>query len=89
MGGYKRIPKEIKDQILSRVKNDGVSAAQAAADAGISKKTIYTWLATSTDKPNSFSEIARLKRENQGLYEVIGKLTVELTGFKKNKGPWS
>lgn len=88
MGTFKRIPTETKEQILSRVKNDGISAARAAKDAGISAKTVYLWLSKTADKPNNFLEIARLKRENQGLYEVIGKLTVELTGFKKNKGAW-
>ena len=87
MGKYRRIPLETKEQILRRVK-EGISAAQAARDAGVSKKTVYDWLAKSTNHPNNISEIARLRKENQGLYEVIGKLTVELSGYKKNKGCW-
>lgn len=35
-----RISKEIKDQILGRIKNDGVSIADAARDHGVSEKTI-------------------------------------------------
>ena len=88
MGTFKRIPTETKDQILSRIKNDGIPAARAAKEAGVSAITVYVWLSIATDKPKNYSEIARLKKENQGLYEVIGKQTVELTGFKKNKRPW-
>ena len=41
--GY-RISNEIKEQVLNRIKNEGVSVANAAADHGISTHTIYKWL---------------------------------------------
>ena len=85
---FKRIPKEIRDQILSRIKNEGVSANEAAKDAGVSPKTVYGWLEKQTAKTNcSVISFNRLKKENQGLYQIIGKLTAELDKVKKGRLP--
>lgn len=90
MGTFHVIPKEIKEQILSRIKNDGITAAQAARDAGISADTVYGWLAKSANGQNNEAlENSRLKRELQGVYELLGKLTAELAIFKKKNGHWS
>ncbi|MGH7203478.1 MAG: helix-turn-helix domain-containing protein [Candidatus Levyibacteriota bacterium] len=43
MGNFKVIAKEIKEQILQRIKEKGISVADAAAEHGISTKTIYNW----------------------------------------------
>lgn len=88
MGTFHVIPKEKKEQILNRVKNDGVSVVQAAKDAGISDSTIYTWLGRTAQGQHNNTEVFRLKRELSGAYELIGKLTTELTGFKKKNGNW-
>lgn len=90
MGTFKVIPKEIKEQVLSRIKNDGVTVAQAARDAGISDNTVYGWVAkTANGQNNEAIENARLKRELTGVYELLGKLTAELALFKKKNGHWS
>lgn len=83
---FKAIPKEIRDQILSRIKNEGVSVDQTANDAGVSPKTVYSWLAKETAKTNcSIISFNRLRRDNQGLYQIIGKLTAELDKVKKGR----
>ncbi len=90
MGTYRVIPKEIKEQVLSRVKNDGVSTTQAAKDAGICADTIRNWLAKTAEGVNNEAlENTRLKRELTGVYELLGKLTAELATFKKKNGHWS
>ena len=48
MGTFKFIPKEIKEQILKRIKEDGITAQQAALEHGISRRTIYNWLRSNT-----------------------------------------
>jgi transposase-like protein len=84
MGTYHVIPKEIKEQVLNRIKNDGVTVAQAARDAGISNNTVYGWIGKTTNGQNNEAvENAKLKRELAGVYELLGKLTSELAGFKK------
>lgn len=76
--GYK-IAKEIKEQIISRIKHDGVSVAQAAADAGVSTVTIYSWLGTKATGTVSLLEHNKLKKENQQLKEIIGELTIRMS----------
>ncbi len=84
MSTFRVIPKEIKDQVLLRVKNDGLSCAQAAKDAGICADTVRNWLAKTADGVNNEAlENTRLKRELTGVYELLGKLTAELAAFKK------
>lgn len=84
MGTPNFIPKEIKEQILKRIKEEGITVAQAAADAGVSVKTIYNWLRNKNVKDTSILEISRLKRENKELFEIIGRLTHDLKRSKKN-----
>ncbi len=88
MGTFHVIPKETKEQVLHRVRNEGVSVIQAAKDAGISDGTVYTWLGRTAQGKENNTEVLRLKRELQGAYELIGKLTSELAGFKKKNGDW-
>lgn len=86
MGTFHVISKEIKEQVLYRIKNEGVSVAQAAKDAGISDVTIYSWLNKTAQGQQNNTEVLRLKRELQGTYELLGKLTTELAVFKKKAG---
>ena len=83
MGNFKYIPKEIKEQILKRIKDEGITVAQAATEHGISTKTIYNWMRGKTVSDGSILEISRLKRENKELLEIIGDLTHEVRKSKK------
>lgn len=76
------IPKEIKEEILRRLK-DGEGAIKLSAEYGIKDKTIYKWVSNTTRKINPIFEVSRLKREIKGLYEMIGFLTVERSRQKK------
>ena len=84
MGGYKRIPKEIKDEILSRIKK-GEKAPQLAAEYGISSKTIYNWLQRGITGEISHLEYSRLRRERDDLLKLVGNLTLEVNKRKKNR----
>jgi transposase-like protein len=81
-GKYKIAP-EVREQILKRLKDDGVSVSQLAEEHGISSQTIYGWLGKGITAPPSALEVSRLKRENQTLMEIIGRLTVKLSLAEK------
>lgn len=83
----KRIPREIKEQVLARIKNDGVTGKQAADEAGISPQTIYGWLADTTVSEPGILEINKLRREVEGLYALVGRITAELDKVKKGRLP--
>ena len=81
------IAKEIKEQILARVKEGKEPAAQIAREAGINPNTVYGWIESAVVKPASLIELNRLKRERAGLYQLIGKLTSELDKQKRGHSP--
>lgn len=80
--GFK-IAKEIKDEIINKLKHDGVSVMDAATQYGISDKTIYNWLGTKAKGSVSLVEYNRLKRENDQLKQLIGEVTLKLSTQEK------
>ncbi len=74
-----RVSKELKDQIINRIKNDGISVAQAATDHGVSTKSIYSWLGSRVKGSVSILEHNKLKKENEQLKYIIGELTVKMS----------
>lgn len=82
MPRHKPVPKEIKAEILRRLK-EGEPATKLATEYGISDKTIYHWTSDSTKKINPLLEVSRLRREMKALYEMVGFLTVERSKQKK------
>lgn len=80
--GY-RIATEIKEQIINRIKNEGVSVQQASTDHGVHVKTIYGWLGKGVKDNVSTLEYSKLKKENELLKQIIGDLTVKLSTESK------
>ncbi len=80
-----RIAPDIKEQIIQRIKNEGVSVVQAAKDHGISEATIYGWIAKKTEGQPTLSELLRLKRENEQLLMLVGEMTLKLSESQKKK----
>ena len=74
-----RIAKEIKDEIINKLKHDGLSVADAAKQYGISDKTIYNWLGTKAKGVISVLEHNKLKKENEQLKQIIGDLTIKMS----------
>lgn len=79
----KRIPIEVKNEILQKIK-EGLSVSEAAKQYAVSTKTIYAWLQNETRPALSVLEYNRLKRENEELKRIIGIITLELERGKKN-----
>jgi transposase len=76
--GY-RIAKEIKDEILAKIKNEGLSVADAATNYGVHTGTIYNWLGTKATGVVSVLEHNKLKKENEQLKHIIGDLTIKMS----------
>lgn len=81
--GQPAVSKEVKEQILKRVREQGVPVSQAASEHGLKPGVIYHWISKNVSAPPSILEIAKLKRENQALKELIGQVTLEMTLAKK------
>jgi len=80
----KKISQEIRDKIVDKIKNEGMSASQAAQEFGISSNTIYTWLEKGKIGTDTL-EIGKLKRENQQLKLIIAELMLDSSKGKKNR----
>lgn len=79
-----KIPQELRDQIVSRIKNDGISVKQAALEHGVSDRSIYGWLGGGVRGQPTTLEYAKLRRENQTLKEMLGEVTMEFKQSQKN-----
>jgi len=78
-----RISKEVKDQILVRIKEEGISVTQVAEEHGVSTQSIYAWLTKGVSKNPSWLEVAKLKKENKALLELVGEITLKLSVAQK------
>lgn len=74
-----RISKEIKDETIERIKNKGISVAQAAQEVGVAPATIYSWLGTKARGSVSALAYSKLKKENDELKRLIGELTIRMS----------
>jgi transposase-like protein len=85
MASSRRIAPEIKEQILKRIKDDGIPVAQAAKEHGIHETTIYNWLSTNVSSGPALREVQALKKENALLLSLVGAMTVQLSRSQKNR----
>lgn len=75
--------KEVREQILKRIKEEGVSVSQVSEEHGVSTQAIYAWLSKGvTDNP-SWKEVSKLKKQNQELLALVGELTIKLSQAQK------
>ena len=78
-----RIAKEVKDQILKRIRDDGLSVSKPSEEHGVASQTIYRWLTGGASASPSWSEVAKLKKENKALLELVGEITMKLSYAQK------
>lgn len=85
MGNRSRISAEIKEQILHRIRTEGVTATQAAKEHGISTPPVYAWLRRTTVLPSNLLQINKLRRENDELKRLLGAAMLMNERSKKNQ----
>ena len=81
----KHIDAALRQQVLAEIKN-GTKVAEAAARHGVTSNSIYAWIKVQADNTGTSAlEVARLRRENAELKEIIGLLTLEKKRGEKNQ----
>lgn len=80
-----RITPDVKEQIINRVKQGGVSIKQIAEEHGITDSAIYKWLGKNIDGSANILELAKLRRENDELLRLVGLMTLKLSEAQKKK----
>lgn len=75
-----------KATILDAIKN-GMKVPEASGKYGVNATTIYGWLRSQADNTGTSNlEMAKLRRENQELKELIGLLSLQKKRAEKNTG---
>lgn len=74
----------IKAEVMSKIRDSGMSVTDASTTYGFSTKTIYTWLREHVvdGNRNLILENNRLKKENEQLYKLLGRATAEIQKSK-------
>lgn len=76
------IPKDVKEYVLKRVREDGKSVAEIAKEHGIGKTAIYKWLKEETGG-GSDPLIFKLQKENQLLKQLVAELSLKIRENEK------
>lgn len=78
-------PIEKRNEIINKIRHDGMTVVEASQQYNVSSKTIYNWMRDGVINSSTslILENKRLKKENEQLYNLLGKATVELKHSKK------
>lgn len=81
----KHIDQTTKETILTEIKN-GTKVVEVSKKYDIGANSIYKWLQQQADNTGTSSlEIAKLRRENQELKEIIGMFALDKKRAEKNQ----
>lgn len=81
---FKHHDQLLKDEVLEAIKN-GTKVSEVCSERNLSTKTVYAWLRKQADNTGTSNlEVARLRRENQELKEIIGMFALEKKRAEKN-----
>ena len=80
------IKKELREEILIKVREGKDTVATIAKLYGISSESIYYWLRKGTEGMTSqILNNNRLRKENESLKKIIGELMLEKSRGKKDR----
>lgn len=72
------ISPENRAKIISSIKNEGMSIADASKTFLVAEKTIRKWLRSKSHNAHTSStEVQKLKEENRALKELIGDIVLK------------
>lgn len=80
----KHIDPTVKQAVLADIKN-GMKVSEASIKHDVTTNAIYLWLRAQADNTGTSSlEVAKLRRENQELKELVGLFALQKKRAEKN-----
>ena len=80
-----KVAPDVREQIITRIKEGAVTVQQAAKEHGVHETTVYGWLGAKADSTPSILEFTKLKRERDELLRLVGEITLKLSEAQKKK----
>ena len=80
-----KISPEVKEQIINRIKNEGITVIQASKDHGVNENNIYTWISKKVEGQPTLTEMLKLRKENDELKRLVGDITLKLSETQKKR----
>lgn len=79
------VPQDKRNEIIAKIRDEGMTVTGAARQYNIGPKAIYSWMrdGVASSSTSLILENNRLKKENEQLYNMLGRATVELKKVKK------
>lgn len=85
----KHVDNSTKETILLEVKN-GTTVPEVCAKYGVCRNSVYRWIQDQADNTGTSAlEIAKLRRENQELRELVGIFALKEKRAEKNQRRFS
>ena len=81
--GYPVLTHEQKQEIITRIREKGERVPDLVKEYGVKPNTIYNLVRRTAIGPNTTLELARLKRENEALVNIIGRMVADQKMGKK------
>ncbi len=79
------VDSKIKSEIITKIRDEGMTVTEASNKYDIGRTAIYTWLRDGVVNTSTSLILKnnRLKKENEQLYNLLGRATVEMKRLKK------
>lgn len=80
----KPVDQKTKDEVIRKIRDEGLSVTEVSKQCGYSTKTIYRWLRGNVVNGNTslVLQLNKLKKENEQLYALLGRATAEMNRSK-------
>lgn len=76
----KPIDPSVRAEVVSKIRNEGMSVSEASAQYNVNSKSIYYWLRDGVvdGNRNLILENNKLKKELEQVYKLLGRATAEM-----------